>query len=74
MGDLTVRILEASNLMPADRNGKADPYVTVEILEAPLQKKQKTSVHKKVLKLLLNQSLLNNFQRHSFLYGMKHSI
>lgn len=48
MGDLTIRILEATNLIPSDRNGKSDPYVTVEILEDPMQKKQKTHTHHKV--------------------------
>lgn len=51
MGDLFIRVIEAKNLIPADTNGKSDPFVTVEIVEDPLQKKQKTKIHHKVCSL-----------------------
>ena len=48
MGDLKIEIIEARDLVAADRNGMSDPFVTVEILEDPTQGKQKTKVHHKV--------------------------
>lgn len=48
MGDLKVYVMEASNLIPADRNGKSDPFVSLEILEDPIQGKQKTKIQSKV--------------------------
>jgi Ca2+-dependent lipid-binding protein len=48
MGDVKIFIIEAKELIAADRNGKSDPFVTVEVLEDPIQGKQKTKVHHKV--------------------------
>lgn len=48
MGEVRVRVIEAKDLVAADRNGKSDPYVTLEIQEDPSQRPLKTTVHRKV--------------------------
>jgi len=56
MGDIIIRVIEGSGLIAADSNGKSDPFVVVELLEDPLQKKQKTRIHHKTLNPIWNES------------------
>lgn len=47
MGDIEVKIIEATNLPSAVPNGKSDPFVSVQVLEDPGQV-FKTKVRHKV--------------------------
>lgn len=52
---LTIRILEARNLVPKNANGVSDPYV---VLKMPLSRKQRTSVKASTLDPRFNESFV----------------
>jgi len=59
---LTVEILQARNLLPADLNGLADPYVKMYVQPDPTKKtKQKTKIVKKSLDPVWNEKFTWKF-------------
>ncbi|EGD75514.1 AGC/PKC/ALPHA protein kinase [Salpingoeca rosetta] len=69
---LEVEVYEAKNLLPADLNGLADPYVKMYVHPDPSKKtKQKTKIVKKTLNPVWNEKFTWKFSKHDDLSSRK---